>query len=135
MAPASNVTDLWHPLYTGRVPTAENSEGVENSEGAQLTSPAHVELEPAAAPSEEEPPTLTPARNVTDPLHPLYAGHTPAAENSEDTQLQSPAQDQLEAAAAPAERSPELSSLFCVALFPFGSSTDSSIASSCSIRT
>ena len=85
MAPASNVTDPWHPLDAARVPT------VENSEGAQLTSPAHVELEPAAAPSQEEPPTLTPAWNVTDPLHPLYAGHTPAAEKSEDTELPSPA--------------------------------------------
>ena len=100
MVPASNVTDPWHPLYTEQAPTAENSEG------AQLTSPAHVELEPAAAPSEEEPPTLTPARNVTDSWHPLYAGHAPAAENSEDTQLPAPAQDQLEPAAAPAEEEP-----------------------------
>ena len=42
MAPGSNVTDPWHPLDTARVPTAEDSEGAENTEGAQLTTPAHV---------------------------------------------------------------------------------------------
>jgi hypothetical protein len=47
-----NVTDSWHPLYTGQIPAAENSEDT------QLPSPAQVQLEPAAAPAEEEPDEL-----------------------------------------------------------------------------
>ena len=109
---AWNVTGTWSS-------TEANAAGpaAENSEGAQLPLPAHVELEPAAALSEAEPTltlalTATLARlswlawNVTDPWHPLYTRRIPVAENSENAKLPSPAQLQLEPSAAPAEEEP-----------------------------